>query len=86
MTDIAAEPANLPDASPFHMRGNYAPVADELTEYDLPVQGEEMAHGDFHGTGAGGIASPQDISKSERCRSAPTVLCRLGNWRRSPPG
>ena len=39
MTDLAAEPANLPDASPFHMRGNYAPVPDELTEYDLPVQG-----------------------------------------------
>ena len=45
--DIAAESANLPtadpansdDARPFHMRGNYAPVPDELTEYDLPVQG-----------------------------------------------
>lgn len=23
----------------FHLRGNYAPVADELTEYDLPVYG-----------------------------------------------
>ncbi|MEO3758495.1 carotenoid oxygenase family protein [Mycobacterium sp. B14F4] len=23
----------------FHLRGNYAPVADELTEYDLPVDG-----------------------------------------------
>jgi carotenoid cleavage dioxygenase-like enzyme len=39
MTDTAAEPANLPDASPFHLRGNYAPVPDELTEYDLPVEG-----------------------------------------------
>ncbi len=39
MTDTAADPANLPDARPFHMRGNYAPVADELTEYDLPVEG-----------------------------------------------
>ena len=39
MTETAAEPANLPDASPFHMRGNYAPVPDELTEYDLPVEG-----------------------------------------------
>lgn len=39
MTDTAADPTNLPDASPFHMRGNYAPVPDELTEYDLPVEG-----------------------------------------------
>ncbi len=39
MTDTAADPANLPDARPFHMRGNYAPVPDELTEYDLPVEG-----------------------------------------------
>jgi carotenoid cleavage dioxygenase len=39
MTETAAESANLPDAGPFHLRGNYAPVPDELTEYDLPVQG-----------------------------------------------
>ncbi len=47
MTDTTAASANLPtadpddrdDARPFHMRGNYAPVPDELTEYDLPVQG-----------------------------------------------
>jgi carotenoid cleavage dioxygenase len=39
MTDTAADLTNLPDASPFHMRGNYAPVTDELTEYDLPVEG-----------------------------------------------
>ena len=47
MTDTTADPANLPttsaadpdDPRPFHLRGNYAPVADELTEYDLPVQG-----------------------------------------------
>ncbi|MBU3751618.1 MAG: carotenoid oxygenase family protein [Mycobacterium sp.] len=47
MTQTAADSANLPlddrvgDESdrPFHMRGNYAPVPDELTEYDLPVEG-----------------------------------------------
>ena len=45
MTDTAADSANLPTAEtghsdlPFHMRGNYAPVPDELTTYDLPVQG-----------------------------------------------
>lgn len=39
MTDTAADLANLPDARPFHMRGNYAPVADELDAYDLTVEG-----------------------------------------------
>jgi len=47
MTETVADPANLPTADPangaraeaFHMRGNYAPVPDELTEYDLPVEG-----------------------------------------------
>ena len=47
MTQSATESANLPtadpaqgaDARPFHMRGNYAPVPDELTTYDLPVTG-----------------------------------------------
>lgn len=42
MTETAAESANLPNqagAVPFHMTGNYAPVPDELTEYDLPVRG-----------------------------------------------
>ena len=39
MTDIADDLANLPDSRPFHMRGNYAPVPDELTVYDLPVEG-----------------------------------------------
>lgn len=29
----------LPAEGDFFQRGNYAPVADELTEYDLPVQG-----------------------------------------------
>jgi carotenoid cleavage dioxygenase-like enzyme len=24
---------------PFHLRGNYAPVSDELTEHDLPIEG-----------------------------------------------
>ena len=47
MTDTATDLGNLPtgdaandgDAGPFHMRGNYAPVPDELTAYDLPVEG-----------------------------------------------
>jgi carotenoid cleavage dioxygenase len=47
MTASSAESANLPLTDrvasesdvPFHLRGNYAPVPDELTEYDLPVQG-----------------------------------------------
>jgi carotenoid cleavage dioxygenase len=47
MTQTAADSANLPIADrvdtqsdiPFHLRGNYAPVPDELTEYDLPVEG-----------------------------------------------
>ena len=47
MTQTAADSANLPlddrvgeeSDRPFHMRGNYAPVPDELTEYNLPVEG-----------------------------------------------
>jgi len=39
MTETAAESANLPGTGPFFLRGNYAPVADELTEYNLPVEG-----------------------------------------------
>jgi carotenoid cleavage dioxygenase-like enzyme len=35
MTDTA----NLPATGQFFQRGNYAPVADELTEFDLPVEG-----------------------------------------------
>lgn len=31
--------ADAIDATPFHMRGNYAPVKEELTEFDLPVTG-----------------------------------------------
>jgi carotenoid cleavage dioxygenase-like enzyme len=27
------------DGLPFHLRGNYAPVRDELTAFDLPVLG-----------------------------------------------
>ncbi|MGI9163986.1 MAG: carotenoid oxygenase family protein [Mycobacterium sp.] len=35
-----AESANLPpDTSKFFQRGNYAPVPDEITEYDLTVEG-----------------------------------------------
>jgi carotenoid cleavage dioxygenase-like enzyme len=39
MTDVTAESANLPGAGEFFQQGNYAPVPDELTEYDLPVEG-----------------------------------------------
>ena len=39
MTDITTESANLPTEGQFFQRGNYAPVPDELTEYDLPVEG-----------------------------------------------
>jgi len=28
-----------PDAAPFHLRGNFAPVPDEVTAFDLPVEG-----------------------------------------------
>ncbi len=33
------ETADQQDTLPFHLRGNYAPVPDELTEFDLPVDG-----------------------------------------------
>lgn len=39
MVDMPTESANLPDTGSFHLRGNYAPVPDEITEYDLPVLG-----------------------------------------------
>ncbi|MCB0948342.1 MAG: carotenoid oxygenase family protein [Mycobacterium sp.] len=42
MTDTAssqADTATLFGAGEFFQRGNYAPVADELTEFDLPVDG-----------------------------------------------
>lgn len=38
MTDTA-EIGNLPDSRPFHMRGNYAPVEDELSAENLVVEG-----------------------------------------------
>lgn len=38
-TDIADTPG-LPGDGQFFQRGNYAPVADELTAFDLPVDGE----------------------------------------------
>ncbi len=34
---MATEPTT--DEKPFHLSGNYAPVADELTRFDLPVTG-----------------------------------------------
>jgi carotenoid cleavage dioxygenase-like enzyme len=43
MTDTkdfsATDPAGLPGEGQFFQVGNYAPVADELTEYALPVEG-----------------------------------------------
>ena len=29
----------MADEKPFHLRGNFAPVSEEVTAYDLPVQG-----------------------------------------------
>jgi carotenoid cleavage dioxygenase-like enzyme len=39
MTDTTTDSANLPTEGEFFQRGNYAPVPDELAEYDLPVEG-----------------------------------------------
>jgi carotenoid cleavage dioxygenase-like enzyme len=44
MTDTKADlsptdPAGLPSSGDFFKVGNYAPVTDELTEFDLPVEG-----------------------------------------------
>ena len=39
MTDVTADSTNLPTTGQFFEHGNYAPVPDELTEYDLPVEG-----------------------------------------------
>lgn len=39
MTDVTSDSANLPSAGQFFELGNYAPVPDELTEFDLPVEG-----------------------------------------------
>jgi carotenoid cleavage dioxygenase-like enzyme len=38
MTAPAGSP-RAPDVVPFHLRGNYAPVRDEVTAYALPVRG-----------------------------------------------
>ena len=38
MTAPAGSPP-APDVVPFHLRGNYAPVRDEVTAYALPVRG-----------------------------------------------
>jgi len=37
--DVTATGSNLPGTGEFFRTGNYAPVHDELTEYDLPVDG-----------------------------------------------
>ena len=29
----------MADEKPFHLRGNYAPVSEELTTFDLPLEG-----------------------------------------------
>jgi carotenoid cleavage dioxygenase-like enzyme len=39
MTDTTSETSALFGTGQFFQRGNYAPVADELTEFDLPVEG-----------------------------------------------
>ena len=39
MTEIETEQGNLPAGGDFFRIGNYAPVADELTEFDLTVEG-----------------------------------------------
>jgi len=39
MTDTNADLANLPGTGQFFRTGNYAPVTDELTTFDLPVEG-----------------------------------------------
>jgi carotenoid cleavage dioxygenase-like enzyme len=38
-TDSATDRAGLPGTGQFFQQGNYAPVADELTAFDLPVDG-----------------------------------------------
>jgi carotenoid cleavage dioxygenase-like enzyme len=39
MTDTNVEPAGLAGTGQFFQTGNYAPVNDELTAFDLPVEG-----------------------------------------------
>src|SRR5262245_15384107 len=39
MTDTTPDTASLFGTGDFFKRGNYAPVTDELTEFDLPVEG-----------------------------------------------
>lgn len=39
MTDVTSDSANLPSTGQFFELGNYAPVPDELTEFDLQVEG-----------------------------------------------
>ncbi|WP_041783479.1 carotenoid oxygenase family protein [Mycolicibacterium chubuense] len=39
MTEMETEQGDSADAEAFFRTGNYAPVADELTEFDLPVEG-----------------------------------------------
>ena len=39
MTDTTSETSGLFGTGEFFLRDNYAPVTDELTEFDLPVEG-----------------------------------------------
>ena len=39
MTDVTTDSANLPSAGQFFEVGNYAPVPDEITEHNLPIEG-----------------------------------------------
>ena len=39
MTDTTSETSGLFGTGEFFLRDNYAPVTDELTQFDLPVEG-----------------------------------------------
>jgi len=39
MTDSLATVSSVPASTPFHHRGNFRPVTEELTAFDLPVSG-----------------------------------------------
>ena len=39
MTKTTSDASAIFGTAQFFQRGNYAPVTDELTEFDLPVEG-----------------------------------------------
>ena len=41
MTETTSDTSALFGTDDFFQRDNYAPVADELTEFDLPVEGAD---------------------------------------------